>query len=62
MSPIEALHGHTDLRVHLPSTRGSGSLLEIDAWIPSEIKAVSPLVDPSMRFVEGSQCITGEES
>jgi len=62
MSPIEALNGRTDLRAHLPSARGSGSLLEVDAWIPSEIKAVSPLVDRSMRLVEGSHCITGEES
>jgi len=62
MSPIEALHGRTDLRAHLPSARGSGSLLEVYAWIPSEIKAVSLLVDPFTRFVEGSHCITGEES
>ena len=62
MSPIEALHGHTDLRAHLPSTRDSGSLLEVDAWIPSEIKAVTPLVNRSFRLAEGSHCITGEES
>jgi serine/threonine-protein kinase RsbW len=42
--------------------RGAGSLLEIDAWIQSEIKAISPLVEPLMRLIEGSHCITGEES
>src|SRR4029077_14002189 len=42
--------------------RGAGSLLEIDAWIQSEIKAISPLVERLMRPIEGSHCITGEES
>ena len=42
--------------------RGAGSLLEIDAWIPSEISAISPLVERLMRLVEGSHCVTGEES
>ena len=42
--------------------RGAGSWLEIDAWIPSEIRAISPLVERLMRLVEGSHCITGEET
>jgi anti-sigma regulatory factor (Ser/Thr protein kinase) len=42
--------------------RSAGSLLEIDAWIHSEIKAISPLVERLMRLIEGSHCITGEES
>jgi serine/threonine-protein kinase RsbW len=41
--------------------RGAGSLLEIDAWIHSEIKAISPLVERLMRLIEGSHCIRGEE-
>src|SRR5713226_5684819 len=41
--------------------RGAGSLLEIDAWIPSEVRAISPLVDRLMRLIEGSHCVTGEE-
>jgi serine/threonine-protein kinase RsbW len=49
-----------DMRAHLPSTRG-GSLLEVDAWMPSELKAISPLVDRLMRLIEGSRCIAGEE-
>jgi serine/threonine-protein kinase RsbW len=36
-------------------------LLEIDSWIPSEIKAISPLVDRLMRLIEGSHCVAGEE-
>src|SRR5882757_7234631 len=41
--------------------RGAGSLLEIDAWIQSEIGAISPLVERLMRLIEGSHCITGGE-
>ena len=42
--------------------RSAGSLLEIDAWMPSEISKISPLVDRLMRLIEGSHCVTGEES
>jgi serine/threonine-protein kinase RsbW len=42
--------------------RRAGSLLEIDTWIPSEIRAITPLVERLMRLIEGSHCITGEES
>jgi len=42
--------------------RRAGSWLEIDTWIPSEIKAITPLVERLMRLIEGSHCITGEES
>ena len=42
--------------------RGAGSLLEIDSWIPSEISAISPLVERLMRLIEGSHCVTGEET
>jgi anti-sigma regulatory factor (Ser/Thr protein kinase) len=61
MARMEALNRRSDLRAHLARTPGSGSLLEVDAWIPSEIKAISPLVDRLMRLIEGSRCITGEE-
>src|SRR5690242_5647623 len=40
---------------------GAGSSLEIDAWIQSEIKAISPLVERLMRLIEGSHCVAGEE-
>jgi serine/threonine-protein kinase RsbW len=42
--------------------RRAGSWLEIDTWIPSEIKAITPLVERLMRLIAGSHCITGEES
>ena len=43
------------------ASRGRGSSLEIDTWIPSEISAISPLVERLMLLIEGSHCITGEE-
>jgi serine/threonine-protein kinase RsbW len=61
MARMEALDRRSDLRAHLARTHGSGSLLEVDAWMPSEVKAISPLVDRLMRLIEGSHCITGEE-
>lgn len=60
MSRMEAPSGRTDLRAHFDRTSG-GSLLEVDAWIPSDVKAISPLVDRLMRLIEGSHCIIGEE-
>ena len=61
MARMEALNRGSDLQMHLVRTPGSGSLLEVDAWIPSEVKAISPLLDRLMRLIEGSHCITGEE-
>jgi serine/threonine-protein kinase RsbW len=39
----------------------SPSLMTIEAWMPSEIKAISPLVDQLMRLIEGSRCVAGNE-
>jgi anti-sigma regulatory factor (Ser/Thr protein kinase) len=36
-------------------------LLKIEAWMPSEIKAISPLVNRLMRLIDGSQCVAGNE-
>jgi serine/threonine-protein kinase RsbW len=58
---MEISNGHSDLRTRLARTREGGSLLEVDAWMPSEINAISPLVERLMRLIEGSHCITGEE-
>src|SRR6266436_8121201 len=33
------------------------ALAGIHAWMPSEIKAISPLVDQLMRFIEGLHCV-----
>src|SRR4029077_16759235 len=59
MARMEALNRRSDLQAHLARTPGSGSLLEVDAWIPSEVKAISPLVDRLMRLIAGSHSTTG---
>jgi serine/threonine-protein kinase RsbW len=41
--------------------RGTGFVLEIDAWTESRINAISPLVERLMRLIEESHCITGDE-
>jgi len=53
----------TDHRICDRSSRGdaAGSFFQIEAWMPSEIKAISPLVDRLMRLIEGSHCVAGEE-
>src|ERR1700720_4394188 len=61
MNDACSVNVRTDLRPAFAG-RGTGSLLEIDAWMASEIKAISPLVERLMRLIEGSHCITGEES
>jgi len=37
------------------------SSMTINAWMPSEIEAISPLVDQLMRMIEGSRCVEGNE-
>jgi serine/threonine-protein kinase RsbW len=61
MSRMQAPNVRSDFRAHLARPSGRGSLLEVDAWIPSETKAISPLVERLMRLIEGSHCITGDE-
>src|SRR5580693_6169344 len=59
MDDVGSVNARADLRPTFG--RSAGSLLEIDAWMPSEISAISPLVERLMRLIEGSHCITGEE-
>jgi serine/threonine-protein kinase RsbW len=58
---MEIAKGHSDWQAHLGRTTEGGTLLEVDAWIPSATKAISPLVERLMRLIEASHCITGEE-
>ena len=61
MARIETADRRPGLQAQIAGRRASGSWLEIDAWIASETKAISPLVDRLMRLIEGSRCIPGEE-
>ena len=41
--------------------RPVGPSFEIEDWIPTEIKAIAPLMDRLMRLIKGCRCVTGEE-
>jgi len=52
MARIQTANGPSDLRPQFAG-RHAGSFFQIEAWMPSEIKAISPLVDRLMRLIEG---------
>ena len=53
----------TNSLVSVPSLPGDTRVLfELETWIPSEIKAISPLVDRLTRLIEESRCVCGEEA
>jgi len=60
MSEMRSLNEVSELRTQLAG-RHAGCSFQIEAWIPSEIKAVGPLVQRLMRLIEGSRCVAGEE-
>jgi anti-sigma regulatory factor (Ser/Thr protein kinase) len=49
------------LRPAFAGVHATGPLLRIEAWMPSGIKAISPLVNRLMRLIEGSRCVAGNE-
>jgi serine/threonine-protein kinase RsbW len=49
------------LRTEFVRTHGKDSTFEIRARMPSEIEAISPLVDRMIRLIEESHCVLGEE-
>jgi serine/threonine-protein kinase RsbW len=61
MAGTQIANGQAVLRPQIAGRRSSHSLLEIEAWMPSEIKAISPLTDRLMRLIEGSRCVAGDE-
>src|SRR6266852_487158 len=61
MSGMRSLDRAIDSQTRFSKKRSRSSILEIDSWMPSEVPAISPLVDRLMRLIEGSQCVPGEE-
>jgi|SRR5580704_2351764 serine/threonine-protein kinase RsbW len=55
------MNNSSDLTIESLGTRGTSSCLEIQARMPSEVKAISPLVDRLIRLIEESRCVSGEE-
>src|ERR1700736_726669 len=60
MARIQTANGPSDSRPPFAGRHGD-SFFQIEAWMPSEIKAISPLVDRLMRLIEGSHCVCGAE-
>lgn len=61
MAGVCSLNNSSSLRTEFARTRESASCLEIEARMPSEIKAISPLVDQVIRLMEESHYVVGEE-
>src|SRR5260370_5904361 len=61
MAQRQAVNGGPDLRLRFARGCASHSSLEIEAWMPSEIKAIWRLTDRVMRLIEGSRCVSGDE-
>jgi serine/threonine-protein kinase RsbW len=61
MSGMRSLHPATDSQSRFAKKPTRSSILEIDSWMPSEVRAISPLVDRLMRLIAGSQCVPGRE-
>ena len=49
------------VRVQFVARRGDSLSFHVEALMPSEIKAISPLVDRLMRLIKASRCIVGSE-
>jgi serine/threonine-protein kinase RsbW len=61
MGGTQTANERSALRPAFAGVRATRSLLKIEAWMPSEIKAISPLVNRLMRLIEGSRCVAGNE-
>jgi serine/threonine-protein kinase RsbW len=61
MGGMRSVNGASKSQLALPGKRSRSSVMEIDSWMPSEVRAISPLVDRLMRLVEGSHCVPGKE-
>jgi serine/threonine-protein kinase RsbW len=51
----------SSLRTEFVRTLENASCLEVEAEMPSDIKAISPLIDRLVRLIEESHCVVGEE-
>jgi serine/threonine-protein kinase RsbW len=61
MSGLRSLNRAADSQTRFSKKRSRSSILEVDSWMPSEVRGISPQVDRLMRLIEGSQCVRGEE-
>src|ERR1700731_4949762 len=61
MGGMRSLNIASNSQLQFRGKRSPASILELDFWMPSEVRAISPLVDRLMRLIKRSQCVPGEE-
>src|SRR6202035_5937782 len=61
MSGMRSLNRVPDTQLPFSGKRPGSSILELDFWMPSEVRAISPLVDRLMPLIKRSQCVPGQE-
>src|ERR1700722_4562681 len=61
MNGMRSLNRAPDAQLRFAGKRPGCSVLELDFWMLSEVRAISPLVDRLMRLIKRSQCVPGEE-
>ena len=61
MARRQTTNRRPDFRLRFAGRRASAFFLDIGTWMPSEIKAISPLMGRLMQLIQGSNCVAGEE-
>ena len=61
MAATQTITVQSALRPAFVGAHASRSLIDIKAWMPTEIQAISPPVEQLKRLIEGSQCVAGQE-
>ena len=61
MNGLRSLNRTPGAQLPFCRKRSPSSILEVDFWMPSELRAISPLVDRSMRLIKRSKCVSEEE-
>jgi serine/threonine-protein kinase RsbW len=61
MSQIQNLNRVSDSQSQFSGKHSLSSVLKIDSWMPSELQAISPMVDRLMALIKESQCVPGYE-
>jgi serine/threonine-protein kinase RsbW len=62
MGRTQKTNEQSALRPAFAGVHATRSLLKIEASMPTEIKAISPLVNRLIRLIGGSRCVAGNES
>jgi serine/threonine-protein kinase RsbW len=62
MNTTSAVTGETIASPKFGKMRITPSSMTVEAWMPSEIEAISPLADWLMQLIKRSRCVAGNES